>query len=411
MLPEDQNFWFLDSEKDTKPKPKKAPREGHIENQPNREEVLKDLQKHRLGTFKIHFDQKSISEDENCYHHVTDAQDLPEGYPIFSRWIPLEFLVDDWAATEFLRRFIDQRLHVDLARHASNTRNGLKCDTDLSAFNSGGQHVVIRLLFEDGVVWLARIRFPRCVIEGHRCVGGFNSFKNASLSMECEIATMRLVKENTSLPVPTVYTYDLSGNNCLGAPYMMIERMPGESIENRVSRDGGIYTHQIRKVDDQVREYISELTTLRFDKISRPGLDNTILSIPNVSDSPFNSPREYYLSIMKTTFYDHGLVKILSNTFIPPLPECDTASDPEKLEFALWIYLQVGEFLGAQACDGPFPLDHGDWNDQNVLVDEEYSVGVIDWEMVRTCSLETLKPSKLFRYTLKDDSPESAADY
>lgn len=350
-------------------------------------------------------DPKSVPEHENCYHFAAGRQDFPDGYPLFGRWIPLELFVDNWAATDFLHRFIDQRLHVNLAKHASNTRNGLKCDTDLSAFNAGGQHIVIRVLFEDGVVWLARVRFPRCEIEGHRCVAGFKSFQKASSSMECEIATMKLVKAKTSLPIPTVYAYDLSANNCLGAPYMLIERMPGESIDERVSRDGGIYTHQIRKVDDQVREYISELTALRLDKIGRLGLDNTIISIPDVSDSPFNSAREYYLAIMKTRLHDLGLEKILSGTYLPPLPEWNTAAESEKPELALWIYLQVGKFLGAHACDGPFPVDHGDWNDQNVLVDEEYRVvGVIDCEMVRTCPLESLNPSKLFQYTLKDVS-------
>jgi hypothetical protein len=79
---------------------------------------------------------KSISE-EGRHHLPADMQDLPEGYPIFSRWIPLESFVDNWAATEFLHRFIEQRIDVDLANHASNARNGLKCDPDLSAFNAG----------------------------------------------------------------------------------------------------------------------------------------------------------------------------------------------------------------------------------------------------------------------------------
>jgi hypothetical protein len=230
--------------------------------------------------------------------------------------------------------------------------------------------------------------------------------------MESEITTMTFVKNNTSLPVPTVYTYNLSINNCLGTPYMMIERMPEESIEDRIFRDGGIYTHQISKVISQVREYMNELTTLHFDKIGRLGFNNTITSFSDISGSPFSNSREYYLARMNTALSDQGLKHILCNTYEPLNPEWDTAMEPKKLKLALWVFLQVGKFLGAQTCDGPFPLDHGDWNDQNVLVNEDYCVvGVIDWEMARTCALESLQPSKLFRYTLKDVSPACAADY
>jgi hypothetical protein len=97
--------------------------------------------------------------------------------------------------------------------------------TDLSAFNAGGQHVIVQLRFEDGVVWLARIRFPPCIIARHQCVGGFKACQNAAVSMECEIATMKYVEDNISLPV---YTHNLSQDHCLGAPYIMIEEMPGQ---------------------------------------------------------------------------------------------------------------------------------------------------------------------------------------
>jgi hypothetical protein len=52
--------------------------------------------------------------------------------------------------------------------------------------------------------------------------------------MGCEIATMTFVKEHTSLPVPKVYVYNLSFNNTLHAPYMMIEKMPGETLERKL---------------------------------------------------------------------------------------------------------------------------------------------------------------------------------
>jgi hypothetical protein len=38
-------------------------------------------------------------------------------------------------------------------------------------------------------------------------------------------------------------------------------------------------------------------------------------------------------------------------------------------------------------------------------------VGVLDWEMARTCTFESLKPSKLFRHTLKDVPRELVTNF
>lgn len=341
---------------------------------------------------------------------VCEPYKFPEGYPLFGQWLPRESFVDNWAGTEFVRRLIDQELHVDLAKEASKARNGLKCDADLSSFNAGGTHVIVQLQFEDGVVWLARIRFPCCGIEGHQCVGGFTSFQDAAAAMGCEIATMAFVKERTSLPVPNVYVYNLSFDNLLHAPYMIIEKMAGESLERKLYRDGVIYVHQIKRVDKQVKQFMHELADIRFLKIGRLSVDGTIVSFPTglglvtVPGSPFNSAEEYYNAKLSATITGYGLEQILQESYQPAnVGKWDTAGQTEKIELAMWVYLQVGKFLGTKASAGPFPLDHGDWNDQNVLVDADYRVvGVLDWELARTCCHECVKPSKLFQYTLRD---------
>ena len=91
---------------------------------------------------------------------VSEPFPFPKDYPLFGKWVPRESFVDNWAGSEFVRRLIDEELHVGLAKEASQARNGLKCVADLSSFNAGGTHVILQLQFEDGVVWLARIQFP-----------------------------------------------------------------------------------------------------------------------------------------------------------------------------------------------------------------------------------------------------------
>jgi hypothetical protein len=161
-----------------------------------------------------------------------------------------------------------------------------------------------------------------------------------------------------------------------------------------------------------------ELAAISFDKIGRLSLDGSIVSFPTglslvtLPGSPFNSAQRYYNSKLTSIITSQGLEQILHESYQPALVrEWKTAGQVEKIELTMWIYLQVGKFLGANASAGHFPIDHGDWNDQNVLVDDDYRiVGVLDWELARTCCHECVKPSKLFQHTLRDISNSMETD-
>jgi len=217
--------------------------------------------------------------------------------------------------------------------------------------------------------------------------------------MGCEIATMALVKQRTSLPVPTVHLYNLSADNALHAPYMMIDKMPGESLQYKLWRNGAIYLHQIRSIEKQVHNFMCELADLRYHQIGRLSLDGKIRPfIPGTS--PFNSAADYYIAKITDSITTNRFQEILRKSYQPEdIGNWERAAQTDKEKLALWIYLQVGKFLGANASPGPFPLEHGDWNDQNLLVDDDYRiVGVIDWELARICC--QVKPTNLFMHKL-----------
>ena len=317
--------------------------------------------------------QSQLSSSAQFFPY-NDETVYPEGYPTFGQWIPKEQFVDNWSATCFLHNFIDQGLDKELAAHASSLRNTERSAVDLCAFNAGSTHVVMKVRFDDGVVWLARFRFPRCNRRDHTCVGGFLSFPDASMTMQSEIATMDLVRKTTTIPLPAVYGHDLSANNPFGAPYLLIEQMPGESIEERIIRDGSIYDYQIEKVENQIHRYMAELSKVRFNQIGRLGPNNQIISFPRVDSSPFDTPEAYYTAKVRASLSADPLHHV-EEPSIPSLTGTwDTASEPEKIEAAMWIHLQVARCIGTQCSQGLFPLEHPDWNDQNVLVDKDYCV-------------------------------------
>ncbi|EEP79988.1 predicted protein [Uncinocarpus reesii 1704] len=100
---------------------------------------------------------------------------------------------------------------------ASRLRNGKNCSIR-RRFSIGIFNMVKRIVFEDGVSWVIRLRMPS--------LGGMLGRKERlppGQALGMEVAAMIFFKTKTSIPVPKLYHYDLDPNNDIGAPYMMME--------------------------------------------------------------------------------------------------------------------------------------------------------------------------------------------
>jgi hypothetical protein len=128
--------------------------------------------------------------------------------PDFGCWTCPENLPDNWAMKHFIENIIAEQRYKFLEDHAFTLRTNVPCHVVLNEVIAGGKHVVLKVEFEDGVVWIARIMFPRCEqSENHKCMGGYleENFDERTSGMESEIATLKFVAETTSVPVPKVY--------------------------------------------------------------------------------------------------------------------------------------------------------------------------------------------------------------
>ena len=83
-----------------------------------------------------------------------------------------------------------------LRRAAELRQTPCSCD-ESQQYLGGGLNCVVFLTFEDGVEWI--FRFPN----GDSGV----SKECASLLLSSEVATLKYVKENSSIPVPTIFDY------------------------------------------------------------------------------------------------------------------------------------------------------------------------------------------------------------
>lgn len=87
---------------------------------------------------------------------------------------------------------------------------------------TGCYHINFRLRFEDGVEWIIKIPangHPRC----------FDFL--AAQALRSEALTMRMLKRETSIPVPSVHAFDNSTENDIGCLYILMDFMKGKSLD------------------------------------------------------------------------------------------------------------------------------------------------------------------------------------
>lgn len=101
-----------------------------------------------------------------------------------------------------------------LCHFASELNHGRDCNIE-PGIAMGGNHIVRILEFGDGVRWLARLRMPR--IE--------NDEDEARL-LKREVDCLQLIKDRTSVPVPSVFGY-LASRKEIGAGFILMECLPG----------------------------------------------------------------------------------------------------------------------------------------------------------------------------------------
>lgn len=116
----------------------------------------------------------------------------------------------------------------NLCQLASGLNNGLPCI--ILDKTTNGLHNLIRLLqFSDQTQWIARINLRRST--------------NDLAKLRSEVDTMRLIKDRTDIPIPRVFAYEVNKENPIGAPYILMEFLPGNTAMDAA---GGYEVHKGR---------------------------------------------------------------------------------------------------------------------------------------------------------------------
>lgn len=142
------------------------------------------------------------------------------------KWEALSDAYDEHNAYRHrVQSFFDNINWNALCRFASRLNDGMDCAVD-PQWTIGGRHLVRIINFQDGSRWIARLRMTTRMREDQQ-----------SWLVQREVDCLQLVKERTTVPVPRVFGYVASTKNEIGAPFMLIECLRGNTGADLNGRD------------------------------------------------------------------------------------------------------------------------------------------------------------------------------
>ncbi|KAM3548685.1 hypothetical protein MY1884_009073 [Beauveria asiatica] len=300
------------------------------------------------------------------------AESLPFGS---AAWTSGEEYGGEYAVR--INQFMDKINEKALLSYASLLRGGELC-TLSPEFSVGSFNLVRKIQFDDGVEWVVRLRMPPMLGEGSGMASP-PSRESMILDIQSELATMEFVRQNTDIPIPRVYAYNLNAQNAVGCPFSIIEYVDGNTAEE-VSRNypgehEGIPAQFEEKFWRHVAKIMIQLASIRLPKIGsiiRDGSDSFVAGqLVETGTGPYNSAAEFYAD------YPLALSKSLGEQPVSGQDELLHAFHSLAASFPSPI-AQVGD----GSTEG-FGLANYDLNPNNFLVDREFNVlAVIDWDSV-----------------------------
>ncbi|KAK0666551.1 hypothetical protein QBC41DRAFT_325577 [Cercophora samala] len=202
----------------------------------------------------------------------------------------------------------------------------------------------------------------------------------AALSMRSEVATLKLIRQKTRIPVPEVYGFDLTFGNEIGQPYICMSFLTGDPVSEvwHDKKGGKKGSDNFRlKILTSVARTMAQLSAFTFDQIgcivevpSNPGkvtigplfTRDLMEENPKVTTAgPFDTVSEYL------EFY-----RLVPNEH----------SDPWEKSCAKVLDVLVDCL---PKTDRRFVLELPGCDSTNILVDQDGKVtGVTDWDFAQT---------------------------
>lgn len=280
----------------------------------------------------------------------------------------------------------------------------------------GSYHIVFPIEFVDGMKWMLKVS-----VNGDH----FNSVTAAALASEAQ--TMQMLKKETSIPVPAVYAFDISSDNTLSIPFILMEKLEGRPLNylwfNKETPKASLEHFRVKTLQGLARLMV-QLNKFTVKSSGSPVFrsDGTPIglsgakAVDHVAEfnkaTAFQAPRQHgdkdgdkdpdSISIkeadsdaLKTSgdssneddiIYEKGPFSDPKAYFLSNLDRPDPANRADAYErgtdMCLRLFIEWA-FGNTQDHDRRFVLTHPDLDLQNILVADDGTItGLIDWDGV-----------------------------
>ena len=198
----------------------------------------------------------------------------------------------------------------------------------------------------------------------------------AAHALESQVAVMRFVSKETTIPVPAVHDFDTGIGNEIGAPYICMSFLPGRPVSKAWFDESGPTPLEHRRISilESVARAVAQLSSFSFAAIGSPHDVNGALAIGPCYHWKEND--DYSVNVTASGPY---------GTTAAYLQDCSAARDT-KSDWGL-AESKILDVVVPCLPEGPtgFVLSVPDFDSQNILVDEGGALtGIIDWDLVQT---------------------------
>lgn len=244
----------------------------------------------------------------------------------------------------------------------------------------GSYHALFPIQFQDGLRWILKV--PECGTPKH-----FNS--SASSALRSEALSMRLIRRETSVPVPQVLAFNAALENEIGCPFILMsfiqgmslydcwfnKKIPKEELKERRTRTLMDIAYAMAELGQFSFSVGGALTFDQDGNLNAPGPIRFADNQAMIERLDKDDEDETALYFEAGPFTD-------ANSFY--LLTLDRAKGHEDtLEEGMKKLLRMLFSWVPEQHDPKFVLTHPDLDIQNILVSEDGSLqGLIDWDGV-----------------------------
>ncbi|EFY91559.1 hypothetical protein J3459_014636 [Metarhizium acridum] len=224
--------------------------------------------------------------------------------------------------------------------------------------------------------------------------------------VQSEVATMRCLAENTTIPVPKVLAYSTDDNSDPFSTFIILDYIDGCRLSS--AQMDSLCAQEREELYKSLADMYIQLRRLEFSSIGRleqspngfevrqktASIDMNMQQLEGLD--PFTIQNTYHDKhgyLRSANAYANMLLDIGYNAFFKSRHAIEIGMGRDAIYHHYLFYQHAKRWVNPALDGGPFVLVHGDLHPSNLIVNEKMSIiGVLDWEWSRVVPVQFFVP-------------------